>query len=227
MNFNDPKGTNVGDCNLDFDTWCGGGGRGGGGVLFHDFLGPEGIVPGNWYWISIAFASHSGRLPPPDQQGPGDPAALSNRELMSAALDQAIADLAKPDCAKVFAGGIAKGHDPVAVLQAIVLGTQYGSVSFKDLGAGTGAVESSYPLRFFGVKKVTITINSGIYAGGAYWNNGYANVNALTLLHELGHAFNDLFGRGSSAIINDTTLLGKVNQAAEDKNAATLKPCGQ
>ena len=72
---------------------------------------------------------------------------------------------------------------------------------------------------------MTIDINSGIYPGGVYWNNGDAGVNAITLLHELGHAFNDLFGKRSSTIVNDVTIFGKINQAAENANAAALEPC--
>ena len=91
---------------------------------------------------------------------------------MSAALKQALADLAKPGCGDVvFAGGIAKGHDPGEVLEAIVAGTQYGSVTFKDLGPGAGAEESGrVRVPIFQAKKVTITINSGTYPGGVYWN---------------------------------------------------------
>jgi hypothetical protein len=144
---------------------------------------------------------------------------------MPAALAQAMADLSKPGCLAVFAGGISKGRDPWAVLEAIVGGTAYGSVDFKGLGADTGAQEY-VPFHFPGTtKKVKIDINSSMYPGAVYWNNGNANVNALTLLHELGHAFNDLFGKGSSMIVNDVTRTGKINQAAEDANIAALKPC--
>jgi len=127
----------------------------------------------------------------------------------------------------IFAGGIAAGYDPATVLQAIVAGAQYGSVSFKDLGPGTGAQESAPFHAPWKKKKVKIEINSGTFPGGVYWNDGNAGVNALTLLHELGHAFNDLFGSGSSTIINDTTRTGKIIQSAEDANAAMLKPCDQ
>jgi hypothetical protein len=146
---------------------------------------------------------------------------------MPAALAQALADLKKPGCSAVFAGGIAAGFDPATVLQDIVSGAQYGSVSFKDLGAGTGAEESAPFHAPWKKKSVKIVINSGTYPGGVYWNNGNASVNALTLLHELGHAFNDLFGNGSSTIINDTTRTGKIIQSAEDANATALIPCGQ
>jgi RHS repeat-associated protein len=173
-------------------------------------------------------------LPVPVSSGvastPGSPTVLSgcfNWGCMPAALAQALADLQKPDCAAVFAGGIAKGDDPAAVLQAIVAGTQYGSVLFENLGPGTGAQESA-PLHAPWKKKtVKIEINSGTYPDGIYWNKGNAGVNALTLLHELGHAFNDLFGSGSSMIVNDTTRTGKIIQSAEDANANALKPCGQ
>jgi hypothetical protein len=145
---------------------------------------------------------------------------------MPAALAQAIADLVKSGCDAVFAGGIANGHDPAAVLEARVSGTQYGSISYSDLGPGTGAEERpNFMGRITGRKRVKRTINSGLYSDGTYWNNGNASVNAITLLHELGHAFNDLFGSGSSTIINDTTITGKIIPSAETANANALMPC--
>jgi RHS repeat-associated protein len=143
---------------------------------------------------------------------------------MPAAMAQVLLDLAKPGCSAVFAGGIAKGHDPAQVLMAIVAGTTYGSVTFSIKGAGTAATERrAFSLR----KRVVININSGLYPDGIYWNNGVASVNAITLLHELGHAFNDLFGKNSSTIINDVSATGKMIQSAEDKNAEALRPCEQ
>jgi len=75
---------------------------------------------------------------------------------------------------------------------------------------------------------VTYDANGNSYPSGVSATyNGDASVNAITLLHELGHAFNDLFGKGSSTIINDTNWRGKVNQAAEDANAEALRPCAK
>jgi RHS repeat-associated protein len=218
INFYDPPGTNVFNPDAPIDPWIG---YQAGGFWF------------SYGWTERGWGINGGGGVPGNLGGPTDPqgagsaaSARSNWDFMSAALKQAIADLAKPDCGDVvFAGGIASGHDPAEVLQAIVNGTSYGSISFKDLGAGTGGEENSRFRLPFQSKKVTITINSYNDAGGIYWNGGDSGVNAITLLHELGHAFNDLFGNGSSTIENDVNWRGKMNMDAEDRNAKRLAPC--
>lgn len=158
---------------------------------------------------------------------PGDPGGGSprqNRDLLQGAVDQALKDLLKPDCAQsVFGGGIAKGHDPAEVLQDMMNETKYGSIKFDALPSYAGAVE--FTTGFF---KKTATIDINTYndpSKGIYWNAGNVDVNAITLLHELGHAFNGLFGKGSSSILFDANKDGTPNAAAEAYNADRLKPC--
>jgi hypothetical protein len=145
---------------------------------------------------------------------------------MPAALAQALTDLQNPNCAAVFAGGIAKGDNPSAVLQQIVAGTKYASVTFTSLSPLEAAVTAESGFWIF--KKATIEINTyNDPSTGVYWNAGNTQANALTLLHELGHIFNFLFGNGSSTIINDVLKNGNPNPTAEAANAAALAPCGQ
>jgi len=145
--------------------------------------------------------------------------------LMPDALTQALLDLKKPGCAQVFAGGIAKGHDPATVLQAIVSGTKYGFVTFAKLSPLDGAVTDST-----GIWKWTrahIVINTYNDPLHIYWNAGNASVNALYLLHELGHAFNDLFGKGSSKIVVDVLKNCDPDPGLEGDNTKALLPCAQ
>ena len=57
-----------------------------------------------------------------------------------------------------------------------------------------------------------------------YWNAGDVNVNAITLIHELAHAFNDLFGKGGSTFEIDTNFTGK-DQDAENRDVHRTDPC--
>jgi hypothetical protein len=150
-----------------------------------------------------------------------------NGDFMSAALKQAIADLAKKGCAAIFAGGMAKGHDPATVLQAIVNGTKYGSVAYSNMGAQFGAVTDERG-GFLTARSVTVKINSfNDPSLGIYWNAGNDQVNATTLIHELGHAFNFLFGKNSSAIVDDYDKNGNPHPVKEKQNSDALKPCQQ
>jgi len=76
-------------------------------------------------------------------------------------------------------------------------------------------------------KTVVITINSATdpLSGGVNWNDGNEVENAMYLLHELGHAFNMLFGNGSSTIEKDVLPNGKIDAAAEKRNKDRLEPC--
>jgi RHS repeat-associated protein len=149
-----------------------------------------------------------------------------NETCMPAALNQVWNDLQKPGCKDVFKGGIKKGFDPWTVLNDIVTGKKHGSLGY-DLLPGIGLLAQTQGFQnAFGFKKVVITINdTSASLGGPYWNAGDANVNAEILLHELGHAFNDLFGDGSSTLVPDTNPDGTPNAAAEEQNHKALSKC--
>jgi RHS repeat-associated protein len=171
-------------------------------------------------------ASEDPGEPQPTPAG-GTAGCSGGADCMTAALLQALADLKKPGCGNAI---FLNGPDPAAVLKALVDGINYGSINYKDLGPGTGAEEgrtkrSRIP---FAKKSVTITINTyNDPSTGIYWNAGNTAVNALTLIHELGHAFNDLFGNGSSTIENDVSRTGKINMDAEKRNADRLAACAK
>jgi hypothetical protein len=82
---------------------------------------------------------------------------------------------------------------------------------------------------FGGKASVTITINTYTPTAASgnslwdYWNVGNHLANAETLLHELGHAFNDLFGRGGSQIVRDADRFGRSTASAQEFNANLLK----
>ena len=162
---------------------------------------------------------------PTSAGSPAGTASPQNRDLLGGAVAQALQDLLKPDCAKsVFGGGIAKGYDPATVLEDMENGTKYGSITFAAVSPLDFAFESTSGILRW--KKATITINTfNDPSVGVYWNAGNTAVNAIALLHELGHAFNGLFGNGSSAIIFDANPDGSPNTANEAHNAQVMAPC--
>ncbi len=164
----------------------------------------------------------------PGQSGSSAASPCQNWGCMPAAETQALADLAKPDCAKLF-----NGHDPSAVLQAIIAGTQYGNVSF-NLQSPIVAATTQLKYAITGnwrrkrtVKTATININTYSDPNGVYWNTGNAANNAITLIHELGHVFDWEFGSSSTTIVYDANPDGTPNNQAEAANAAALVPCEQ
>ncbi len=183
------------------------------------------VVPPGWTVMGQAGPTHQQLLglDPSSGYSP-DPPSPKNWQLMPAALAQAFKDLAKPGCGDtIFAGGIANGHDPADVLQQLADGTKYGSVDFKDLGSEYGAQEYVPVLRHIPFRKKTVLIDLNT----EYWNNANTDANALILIHELGHAFNDLFGKGSATMENDASLTNPMDQDAEDRNKARIEPCAK
>lgn len=98
----------------------------------------------------------------------------------------------------------AGGFNPISVLTNIVYGSnRLGSINFSTHPVGWGVAETR-PAGLFPIPglagKVRIFINQ--IAGYGFWNNGDTLENADTLLHELGHAFNDVRGAGGFALPN-------------------------
>jgi hypothetical protein len=67
-------------------------------------------------------------------------------------------------------------------------------------------------------------LQSNPLSNGYYGAQSASNL-ALTLIHELGHVFNLVYGLGGSRIVNDANPDGNANASAEAANAATLKDC--
>ena len=112
------------------------------------------------------------------------------------------------ECMNLFGNGNtrASGFNPVSVLNNIVYGTHtLGNINFS-LHSFDWGVAQTRPAGFFPIPglagKVSTTINQLRSPSYNFWNNGNTAENAETLLHELGHAFNDLRGAGGFAIPN-------------------------
>ena len=147
-----------------------------------------------------------------------DPATTGART--AAAVQRALEALTNPKCASLFA------FNPVELLTRLASGTSsLGAITNANLGvtptptgfqvdvAVTTGILGSGPTNFSGAN---ITINNnptspfnagwgGATAFGAPLSAAYsdAELNAATIIHELGHAANDIFGPGSSAILWD------------------------
>jgi hypothetical protein len=150
-----------------------------------------------------------------------------NEELMEAALKRALEDFMKQACRDVFAGGIAKGHDPGEVLSSIVSGKKYGRIECAPLAVDR-AMQTEYKRGFFGIgkKSVVITINTfNNPAFGTFWNAGDTNVTAGFLEHEAGHTFKHLFGKKSTTIEDDVLPSGRPDPAAQTRNSQRLQGC--
>ena len=162
--------------------------------------------------------------------------------LMPAAEAQALADLAKPGCGSANFFGPA----PAVVLAALIGGTLSGtlfphetivgqaSIGFGTLPGFAAAVTADSTSRIthlrhvvFSETNVTVIINNTLDSSpaAAYWNAGYTSINAMTLIHELGHVYADLFGQQSTTIVHDANKDGSPNGANEARNAAALAPC--
>ena len=94
--------------------------------------------------------------------------------------------------------------NPVSVLTDIVYGSHNdGSISFSlhspDWGVAQTRPAGLLPIPGL-ARKAKTTINE--LSGYGFWNNGDTTENAETLLHELGHIFNDLKGSGGFALSN-------------------------
>jgi hypothetical protein len=143
---------------------------------------------------------------------------------MPAALAQALIDLQKPGCGDT----IFKGHDPASILNAIVSGAKYGSVTFDMISPANAATTTdNRGFLFLKGRSVLITINEFTSPARVYWNAGNAQVNAITLIHELGHAFEWLFGQKSTTIVPDVNPDSSLNAAAQTANAKATEPCSK
>ena len=145
-------------------------------------------------------------------------ASGSTDSRISAAVDAAQAALDNPNCASLFnVGKNAAVPDP-ATLLAIIASGHSGEVylTFGDLGPpkhGTAtnavtrptgyAMEPDGTVGFTGVAdKSVVVFNSN---PGVPFNSGTVTDNATTLLHELGHVYENLFGMGTTLLVDDSS----------------------
>jgi RHS repeat-associated protein len=192
-------------------------------LMFAD-LTPAAYDAGGWYWdggwiwgpeldlawdlsqVSICSGEDAGLSPFTD--GSGGPGAGPYAKIMQkvwAAYRLAESLLTQPDCAELLGQGTTPGGATVPasqVLTDLMNGSPYGSIS-------AGPPPPSLPP--VNAWAMPVTIGNGT---GATWNGADIGINAIagdyvngtvlqqveTLLHELGHAMNFIFGNGTSGI---------------------------
>jgi hypothetical protein len=146
------------------------------------------------------------RFVPPDL--PNIPIPSTHRKsLLDAAFDRAIEALKSPDCAGLF-NLEGQGPPPSAMLTALRDGTSFGTIVYGQLAE----LRVATTMRSFGLSidesgqitqtlQVIITLNND---GNGFWATEGVLQNAATLLHEMGHAYQMLFGNNSTALIRES-----------------------
>jgi RHS repeat-associated protein len=183
-----------------------GGGSNGGGT---GWMPSSGSVNGNGYTPDLMEVVQE--LPLVGADGGGNAGGVAwdlNERLLSAALSRALQALGlNQDCADLFGSG---NVDPSAILIGLFSGQSYGRITFQYRSNPSWGIALTSPagviqmLRYAitgTASRVLITINT--WTSGQqqqYWNEGNSTVNAETLLHELSHAINFLFGAGTSRL---------------------------
>ncbi len=177
------------------------GSDGGGGVC----PGGDGSGAVDAYFGGIPGLAPCGIPIVPASQGGGSGACL-NWCLMPAAFSLAEQWLENQSCDQLFGttASRAGAFSPSSFLAAYVWGySPYGGVSFASMWI-LGGVARTYPTPN-GAHTFINTYNPG--PNNAYWNVGDALENAITLLHEMGHAYSylSIYGSGGSAMKWDGT----------------------
>jgi RHS repeat-associated protein len=139
--------------------------------------------------------------------------AQSNQALslqLTAAMGLASQALDNPKCAALLGSGVSQGGATLTASQVLNLlyveNGMYGSIGFGPLpsqpGTITSAVTVPWVLNTGGAtyNEAAITIST---SPGSVWLTGNLQQQAILLLHELGHAMNDIFGAGTSGIKDD------------------------
>jgi len=151
-----------------------------------------------------------------------------------------------PLCAALF-----NSSDPSALLQQLAAGGPLGSITEADLGGtyGNGSLDPAQTKGILGSTTVqgdngqtitqstwtgaNITINSNAPAPfSSDWSgigalSGYsgATLNAATILHELGHAANLIYGSGSSVILDDDKSISGSSMISNLNTTFILNNC--
>jgi hypothetical protein len=131
--------------------------------------------------------------------------------------------LLKPDCAALFGGGPCSS--PITVLSRLSNSCKFASIEDENNPDGTRTVTSAMAsgsgTAMYGNIPVhtSVDILLNITSAGASFVSGNVNDWALTILHELGHAFHYLYGSAASQITPDrgSTAKSEANTALAKK----------
>jgi RHS repeat-associated protein len=152
-------------------------------------------------------------------QGPAPTFYKAVVKELGSAMNRAQKALQNKKCADLF--GVS---DPAAVLGDLFRD----HMTVKPITSPPGTVVSATttPVQLvtangtFNQADIVINDAAGVFLTGS------ANDQLVTLLHELGHAVNDIFGAGTSQIVDDGTSMGKDGiQLSIDNSALIKKNC--
>ncbi len=106
-------------------------------------------------------------------------------------------------------------------------GTYFGSIGMAVLPFSMVAITQPDRGSFTANGAGGIALSADIVLQGStlapgYYGNDTPQQLAMTLIHELGHAFNEVYGLGGSSIVYDALPNGRPNSRAEKQNAKTL-----
>jgi hypothetical protein len=122
-----------------------------------------------------------------------------------------------PDCATFIGVGTTASGASIAAAQVLAdlfAGNTYGSIGVGILPQSPGTIvsanEQGLTIASGGTTQqgAIITLNT---AAGTYVNGNIFS-QTVTLLHELGHAMNSIFGNGTSGVLNDGSGVPNGNQ---------------
>jgi hypothetical protein len=129
---------------------------------------------------------------------------------LDAAVVLAIKMLEEPSCAGLFGMMGDRGQvppDPATVLTQLLTSNDF---SYKPLGSSDNTVTSAQTTGVGSTQWNGITVFSSVsivlnnQTSGASFVSGTPYEQAITVLHELGHAYWDLYGGGTSLIMPDS-----------------------
>ena len=136
------------------------------------------------------------------------------------------------DCATLLGQGRTAGgasFNAAQLLSSLYNGGQYGSISIGDLDSPHGTTVSAQ------VQPGVVANAQGVVQNGAAYMTindlagsfvtGTPQSQVVTLLHELGHAMNDVFGAGTSLIRDDGQGVHNGTQISMDNSALVQQTC--
>jgi len=158
------------------------------------------------------------------------------------ALFSAFQALKDPDCSGIFnTSPVGTHYDPADVLAVMAFGgstgtvpagTYFGSIAFSSLPLDFAAVAKPDPSTsvLTGKSYPEQALSANIILQSSHLSDGYYGAQtpqnlAVTLIHELGHLYNEVAGMGGSKVVYDANPDGTPNAAAEAANVKTLEKC--
>jgi len=171
---------------------------------------------------------------------PNNNAAIAQQNAANG-MSRAMAALANPDCAKIFGWDVLSGTgvaDPTSILNALSGGgndlfkISYAAIYPMQSSSGTTIIANATAQPFGVITNMAtgmtnnvaqITINIDLNTS---FNSGGVDYQAVTILHELAHAFNIVYGAGTTKIFSDNSSVPNNTQVSAGNTEYIRGQCG-